>query len=163
MKSVLISIKPKYCELIVNGEKTIEVRKSRPKIETPFKCYIYMSQGDLKYLGSYSEWIYKNRMKVIGEFTCDNVYNLVNAFGGIIFADENLNQLEPQLFRDMSCLTDEKTADYLGNKDGYGWHISDLKIYDKPKELSEFFTPMGKRPSYMIERPPQSWQYVEEI
>lgn len=80
MKSVLISIKPKYCELIANGKKTIEVRKSRPKIEMPFKCYIYMSQGDLKDLGSYSEWIYKNRMKVIGEFICDKVYNLVNAF-----------------------------------------------------------------------------------
>lgn len=73
MKSVLISIRPKWCEKIASGKKTIEVRKSRPKIETPFKCYIYMSQGDLKDLGSYSEWIYKNRMKVIGEFVCDRI------------------------------------------------------------------------------------------
>ena len=51
--------------------------------------------------------------------------------------------------------------DYLNGEKGYGWHISDLVIYDKPKELSEFFTPMGKRPSYMLERPPQSWCYVE--
>ena len=76
---------------------------------------------------------------VIGEFICDKVYELVNAFGGIMFADENLNQLEPQLFRDMSCLTDEQTADYFGDKDGYGLHITDLKIYDKPRELSEFW------------------------
>lgn len=40
-KSVLISIRPKWCELIASGEKTIEVRKTRPKLETPFKCYIY--------------------------------------------------------------------------------------------------------------------------
>lgn len=189
MKSVLISINPKWVEKIVNGEKTIEVRKNLPKIETPFKCYIYMSQGDLKDLCSYSEWIYQNRMKVIGEFVCDKVYNLVNAFGGIMFADENLNQLEPQLFRDMSCLTDEQTADYFGNKDGYGWHISDLKIYDKPKELSEFNRPCpienkdcenciryGKPYTWnfdekkgtiyctrRLNRPPQSWQYVEEL
>ena len=38
---VLISIRPQWCELIANGKKTIEVRKSRPKLETPFKCYIY--------------------------------------------------------------------------------------------------------------------------
>lgn len=162
MKSVMLSIQPKWVEKIANREKTIEVRKSAPK-EVPFKCYIYMTQGTYKDLGIYSEGIYQNRMKVIGEFLCDKVYNLVNAFGGIMFSDENFNQLEPQLFRYMSCLTDEQTEDYLGNKDGYGWHISDLKIYDKPKELSEFFTPMGKRPSYMIERPPQSWQYVEEL
>ena len=186
MKSVLISIKPKWVEKITSRKKTIEVRKTAPK-EVPFKCYIYMTKGTYKDLGSYSEWIYKNRMKVIGEFICDKVYNLVNAFGGIMFADENLNQLEPQLFRDMSCLTDEQTADYFGDKDGYGWHISDLKIYDKPKELSEFYTipengsdcccgciwnetSLDEMPcrtctserKYLY-RPPQSWQYVEEL
>ena len=40
-KAVLISIRPKWVEKIVNGEKTIEVRKTRPKMNTPFKCYIY--------------------------------------------------------------------------------------------------------------------------
>lgn len=179
MKSVLISIRPKWVKKIIKGEKTIEVRKSKPKLEAPFKCYIYKTKkrilrdithkGDIDWFGNIAketgicscpDW---DGGKVIGEFICDKVYNLVNAFGGIVFADENLNQLESQLFMDMSCLTDEQTEDYLGNKDGYGLHITDLKIYDKPKELSEFFTPMGKRPSYMIERPPQSWQYVEEL
>ena len=67
-----------------------------------------------------------------------------------------------------ACISYREICDYFYGKNydntvriGYGWHISDLKIYDKPKELSEFFTPMGKRPSYMIERPPQSWCYVE--
>ena len=40
-KSVMISIRPKWCEKIVNGEKTIEVRKTRPKLNTPFRVYIY--------------------------------------------------------------------------------------------------------------------------
>ena len=49
MKSVLISIKPKYCELIANGKKTVEVRKTRPKIKFPFKCYIYCTKGETLY------------------------------------------------------------------------------------------------------------------
>ena len=211
MKSILISIRPKWCEKIVNGEKTIEVRKTAPK-EVPFKAYIYCTKANKKYQticgcmvintdelyrlpngeikhgwsgelmccnGEYTRDNFLNG-KVIGEFICDKVYNLVNAFGGIMFADENLNQLEPQLFRDMSCLTDEQTADYLGDKDGYGLHISDLKIYGKPKELSEFFKPCPTKEKgdclscdFLAEndyggvctnnltRPPQSWCYVE--
>ena len=41
MKAVLISLRPKWCEKIASGEKKIEVRKTRPKLQTPFKCYIY--------------------------------------------------------------------------------------------------------------------------
>ena len=156
MKSVLISIQPKWVEKIVKGEKTIEVRKKRPKVENPFKCYIYMSIGDLKDLGLYSEWIYKNRMKVIGEFLCDRIE---------IFEKSELGIKSKDFFSlAESCVKVKDMREYIGeNKIAYGWHISDLKIYDKPKELGEFFTPMGKRPSYMIERPPQSWQYLEEI
>ena len=44
-KSVMISIRPKWCEKIVNGEKTIEVRKTRPKLNTPFRVYIYCTLG----------------------------------------------------------------------------------------------------------------------
>ena len=198
MKSIMLSIRPKWVEKIASGKKTIEVRKSAPK-EVPFKAYIYetkkehlrvvFKKGDYIFsddhnAGKFDENIFvKDRYswqgKVVGEFICDKVYNLVNAFGGIMFADENLNQLEPQLFRDMSCLTDKQTADYLGNKDGYGWHISDLKIYDKPKELSEFCIPCKtncedcKKPLFydcwkekgkikVVTRPPQSWQYVED-
>lgn len=216
MKSILISIQPKWCEKIVSGEKTIEVRKSAPK-EVPFKAYIYATKPKRFYkCGAVSTsdellWLANGKVKmgdgfnfwadgdeyqclngrVIGEFVCDKVYNLIDAFGGIVFADENLNQLEPQIFRDMSCLTDEQTANYLGDKDGYGLHITDLKIYDKPKELSEFRKPLDSvycsyykdyceegcvgfgSTDYVcndywkwekgLTRPPQSWQYVEEI
>lgn len=187
MKAVILSIRPQWCEKIVSGKKTIEVRKTAPK-EVPFKAYIYCSkekkQDDIIWAGAFGDRGKWNG-HVIGEFICDKVYNLVNAFGGIVFADENLNQLEPQLFRDMSCLTDEQTADYLGDKDGYGWHISDLKIYDKPKKLSEFYRPCSYsgicyscnrfRPNGTpndepndfcdgeIIRPPQSYMYVKEV
>lgn len=209
MKSVLISIQPQWCEKIASGKKTIEVRKSAPK-EVPFKAYIYCTKAKKFYkCGAVSTsdellWLANRKVeigdgfklwaagdeyqglngRVIGEFICDKVYNLIDAFGGIMFADENLNQLEPQLFRDMSCLTDEQTADYLGDKDGYGLHISDLKIYDKPKELSEFYAKCnipeskcklcdncfykenGYGQDYAVKkltRPPQSYMFVEEI
>ena len=198
MKSVIISIRPKWVEKIASGKKTIEVRKSAPK-EVPFKAYIYetkkehlrvvFKKGDYIFsddhnAGKFDENIFvKDRYswqgKVVGEFICDKVYNLVNAFGGIMFADENLNQLEPQLFRDMSCLTDKQTADYLGDKDGYGWHISDLKIYDNPKPIMQFYKPCPIKikncpvcelySTYTgccmnnIDRPPQSYMFVEEL
>lgn len=187
MKKILISIRPQWVEKIASGKKTIEVRKSAPK-EVPFKAYIYETkESKRRYLNDRFNSFFNNKShytdmgKVIGEFICDKVYNLVNAFGGIMFADENLNQLEPQLFRDMSCLTDEQTADYLGDKDGYGLHITDLKFYDKPKELSEFTRPCSydgicfscKRfiangmpygfCDSTITRPPQSYMFVEEV
>ena len=188
-------------------EKRIEVRKSAPS-EVPFKAYIYatkpkkfckcgamstsdellwLANGKVEMGDGFKFWADGDEYqclngRIIGEFICDKVYNLVNAFGGIMFADENLNQLEPQLFRDMSCLTDEQTADYLGDKDGYGWHISDLKIYDRPRELSEFYKPCPTKEkgdclscdcladndyggicTNNLTRPPQSWQYVEEL
>ena len=185
MKSILISVRPKWVEKIARGEKTIEVRKTAPK-GIPFKAYIYCTeekkQDDIIWAGAFGDRGKWNG-HIIGEFICDKVYNLIDAFGGIMFEDENLNQLEPQLFRNMSCLTDEQTADYLGNKDGYGWHISDLKIYDKPKELSEYWGRIKWLSEHTVEcwncfakcverngnhyqpitRPPQSWQYVEEI
>ena len=167
MKSVLISINPKWVEKIVNGEKTIEVRKTAPKCETPFKCYIYMTQGKLKDLGIYSEWVYKNRMKVIGEFICDKASEL-----DYVYYWNNGYEFE-------TCLTYRQVADYGKGKPLYGWHISDLKIYDKPKELSEFIKPCTMMFKYceecefysthtgcctnFVTRPPESWCYVEEL
>ena len=146
MKSVLISIRPKSCEKIANGDCNILIKKSAPK-EVPFKCYIYMTQGAFKDLGSYSEWIYKNRMKVIGEFVCDSI--------------EDFSKWEfdySSLLRHINLYSgtngDYKFLDnYLkGEKYGYGWHISDLKIYDKPLSLKE----LG------VTHPPQSYMFVEE-
>ena len=64
MKSVLLSIKPEWCELIASGKKTLEVRKTKPKLNTPFKCYIYCTKGKSDNQSS---------GKVIGEFTCDDM------------------------------------------------------------------------------------------
>lgn len=153
----MISIKPKWCELIASGKKTIEVRKTKPKIDVPFKCYIYCTKpkgkydyglcidkgvcGTLKSVGLLAKCNYefaeKNEMpilsgKVIGEFVCDKIT--------MSFVGYNTDGL-PSYWDiiDGSCLTPNELVCYGEWKTLYGWHISDLVIYDKPKELSEFY------------------------
>ena len=172
MKSVLISIRPKWTEKIANGEKTIEVRKSAPK-EVPFKCYIYETQGQyVKFThGAHTKYGY-GRGKVIGEFICDKVDEYHYDYcDGVDIDDDTI--LETAIDR-------EDINIYAKGKTLYGWHISDLKIYDKPKELSEFCIPCKvscencKNPLYfecwceekgkkIVTRPPQSWCYVEDL
>ncbi|MBQ6906209.1 MAG: ASCH domain-containing protein [Clostridia bacterium] len=181
MKSVLISIQPKWCELIASGKKTVEVRKTRPKIATPFKCYIYCTankQGtkDLLEIHGTDGKIRKANGKVIGEFVCDCITPLYN-----VCYDEwerllgGLHRIEKELVG-QACLTEKELHSYANGKRCYAWHISDLVIYDKPRELSEFkracpeyvyacamcrhsdYTGMRCTP---ITRPPQSWLYVE--
>ena len=144
MKSVLISIQPQWCEKIASRIKTIEVRKSAPK-EVPFKCYIYCTKAKNKWNLSDYEGAYENskgeivyaQQHIIGEFICDKVYLIKNQGSRFSVAGEEqsvTNEIARQ-----SCLDYDDMVSYLGKKDGYGLHISDLKIYDKPKELSEFY------------------------
>lgn len=184
MKSILLSIKPKYVELIASGEKIIEVRKTAPQ-EVPFKCYIYESRNgghrckhcnekDSCY--SYAPknvGCYNGRGKVIGEFICDKVDEYPYDYcDGVDIDDDTI--LETAIDR-------EDINIYAKGKTLYGWHISDLKIYDKPRELSEFSRPCSysglcfscKRTSFKkdgnllcntkITRPPQSWMRVEDL
>ena len=177
-KAVMLSIRPKWCEKIVNGDKTIEVRKTRPKLETPFKVYIYCTLPKYPHedfiATDYPRPQFYGGGKVIGEFTCDAITR-VNICG---FWDDSGKQLDSRLKE--TCLTSEKLCDYLGEKVGYGWHISNLKIYDTPKELIEFHTwkkcKSCSKSGYestaciydencmipaAITKAPQSWCYVE--
>ena len=154
-KAVLISIRPEWVEKIANSEKTLELRKTEPKLETPFKVYIYCTAGNLSY--EVSNGIFCNisgGRLVVGEFVCDKI---------IICGSGCLKMLEGVF--DESGLNISQIETYLDGKDGHFWHISNLKIYDAPKPLSEFMglrkTKFGYAP-VEIKRPPQSWCYVEE-
>lgn len=146
-KAVLISIQPKWCELIASGKKTIEVRKTKPNLTTPFKCYIYQTKRTWIYniYSKIADW----QQKVIGEFVCDGT--------------EKIIPYRYPFDVEGTFLTNLQIMNYGGNKPIYFWHISNLKIYDKPKELSEFYKTAicdynGLEP---ITRPSQSWCYVE--
>lgn len=161
MKSVLISIQPKWCELIASGKKTVEVRKTKPNLATPFKCYIYQTRKTWVYniYSRIADW----QGKVIGEFVCDT-----------IITDKTFGH--DALFKAAACMSDAEIAAYCVNPKMYGWHISDLVIYDEPRDLknyqqcfkcefrqscvegAECYDAEGW---YALSRPPQSWCYVE--
>ena len=138
MKSILISIQPKWCELITSGKKTIEVRKTAPK-ETPFKAYIYQSKRNWIY--KILPWLKERRQKVIGEFVCNSVTCIQTYYGNS--GEKHLTNLFGIDIKN-TCLSLHEIFDYIigDKKDGTGWlyHITDLKIYDKPKDLREFCT-----------------------
>ncbi len=178
-KAVLISIRPEWVEKILSGEKTLELRKTEPKLETPFKCYIYCT-NDRK--DSDRLWVLREQIRkeyngiaavcahlraqpdlhsvgnghVVGEFVCDKI--------GVIWGGGYLKMPESAFAG--SCLNMYQIDTYLDGKDGHFWHISNLKIYDAPKPLSAFKglrkTKFGYAP-VAIKRPPQSWCYVEEL
>lgn len=159
-KAVMLSVRPKWCEKIASGEKTIEVRKTRLKLETPFKCYIYCTIDGIKKMPK--DYIAESveRGKVIGEFICERIA-LIAYDGGELSSTTNA------AFSPATCLTQSEIIAYIGDKGRcYGWHISDLRIYDAPRELSEFTglrnTRFGAAP-YDIKRAPQSWCYVEAM
>lgn len=162
MKSVLISIQPQWCEKIFSGEKTIEVRRNRPKLEPPFTVYVYCTKTGMGLYGDRNHYVtditnflkgdaaegfertsglHKWNGKVIGSFVCDKIDEYeANERGWYIY---------PQ---DETCLLCDEIAHYGKGKPLYGWHITAPKLFDKPRELSEFG----------ITRAPMSWCYVEQ-
>ena len=209
-KAVMLSIRPKWCEKIVNGNKTIEVRKTRPKLDMPFKCYIYCTNirpflvwGDIfrgdwftefTRISGYSRaeadkiWDVFNG-HIAGEFTCDRIYEIqkrgipenfdycylsLNEWGNDDIAAE-INAISA------SCVSKGELNAYGARTPVlYGWHISNLRIYDTPRDLGEFRRACPNswycescamyrenngtcgNESLQLKHPPQSWCYVEE-
>lgn len=169
MNEIMLSVRPKWCELIAKGQKTIEIRKTKPNCDVPFKVYIYCTKPSKKYLtvcgcmilnsdelfrlptgeikrgSSVEMMMYDNYTtdnflngKVIGEFTCDRIYELeTQSPGGSYYVKGEDRSTTNDVAR-QSCLFLKDMHEYLRSKGGYGWHISYLKIYDEPKQLSEF-------------------------
>lgn len=180
-KAVMIAIQPKWCELIASGKKTVEVRKTRPKLDAPFKCYIYCTKNkgvhDLLEIHSPDGKICKANGKVMGEFVCDGFIPYING--------RPLSEYEKTkvAVEECACLNADDIRIYEPAGNPIGWHISDLQIYDTPKKFSAFLKPCphgedsscfvceksGYAPDMHIDcfntitRPPQSWCYVEDF
>lgn len=159
-KAVLISLRPEWCEKIVNGRKSIEVRKTRPKMDTPFKCYIYCTQSaDMLWILKERErylhpdkiadvfkaakcgGAYRGNGKIIGEFVCDNIFERIVRVGTscepskYCICDWNMDCTPLDTLLADACLTKDELEKYLDGGVGYGWHISNLKIYNHPRNL----------------------------
>lgn len=199
MKAVILNTKPENCELILNGEKTIDVRKSKPNLKTPFKCYIYCGKGKLLtkfhrdgelYIVTgkkYQKALAKNENptlngKIVGEFICDRIYQYTttNFNEGVDISDEDMQKMACMTYEELSRYESSASNDFCLSYYGlFGWHISNLIIYDKPKELNDFYKPCNWNYNCgschhwdsdnaldclydeKITRPPSSWCYTE--
>lgn len=136
MIAVLISIHPEWCRLIANLIKVFEIRKTKPKIKPPFKCYIYCTNGKgLNDVIMTHDRCHVLNGKVIGEFTCDKIVDIYPEYGYLDAACVGGSGY----ILDKCGLTRRDLINYGKGKILYGWHISELQIYDKPKELGEFW------------------------
>ena len=186
MKKILIAVHPKWCEMICNGKKTIEVRRNRPKLEPPFEVLVYETKGQFikSVRGACTTYGY-GRGKVIGSFVCDKVEKITPS---VEWGSHGYDTVDDDLLKEMR-LERGYLENYGSGVTLYGWHITAPKLFDKPKELSEFYIPckwyekgegcpedcalfdydgaidetddfcLGKR---TIIRPPQSFYYIEE-
>lgn len=161
MKSLLISIKPIWCAKIMNGDKNIEVRKNKALANAIQKLidengyadiYVYCSKSEGKYK---EDKLYSDTCPIINDtsyFTAIYISHKQPLNGKVVFkfrcykVEEiswqiGLYELDQQGFSDFldkCCLGFFQLKNYLNKKNGYAIHISDLKIFDEPKELSEF-------------------------
>lgn len=166
-KSVMLSIEPHWAHLIETGEKTIEVRKSKPcpkhNQHEPFRVYLYVTKhkesllhvmydgedfcgepyhGKPVFLKTFKHFDWQRYTQVVaGECVCDGFSSPM--------MDIFIGEYEPP---EGCCLTAEQMKKYAGGKRLYGWHLRDVVIYKKPKSLAEFG----------LKRPPQSWCYVKD-
>ena len=134
---VIISIKPKWCDLIISGQKVDEIRKTKPDTSHgPLRVFIYKT----------------NRGKLIGEFTLRKC-TYIQAWIDIDGTKHLGNTLGLR-----HCIENEELFDYLYREPkpgkpypgGWAWHIDNLVVYDNPKRLDLVCG---------IKRPPQSWRY----
>lgn len=161
-RAILISIRPEWLAKILNGEKTLEIRKTAPKCWLPIDVYIYCTKGkDVlsinpfdNTVGFFKTYAYGDtdlNGKVVAKFTLREIFQFpkIEMPNGSTAIEGPIRIISKIVKK--ACLSGEELLAYCKIGDNYAWHISDLVIFDEPKELSEFG----------LKRAPQSWQYVE--
>lgn len=148
-KAVLISIQPWWCVRIARGEKTVEVRKTAPKLKTPFKCYIYCTnKRPFLAWGDVFRGNWETEFTDISGYSRERAEKIWDLFNGKVMGEFICDRIDPadvDHIKDIAkaaCLSLPEMWEY-GRKssafDLFGWHISNLVIYDDPKPLSEFY------------------------
>ena len=166
MKAILMSIRTEWCDLIIRRKKTVELRKTCPRLQTPFKVYIWCTKARTFWARVHGNGWQQLDERVIGEFICDDIRRIGPEYCVV------KEDIESAISG--SCLTVPQVKDYAGWKSGmsyadlkdlYGWNISDLKIYDEPVKLKNFQAKRLDRRGGGLKAvcdPPQSWFYVED-
>ena len=209
MKAVLRSVKPYWLYLIITGKKTLEVGKSCPQAKNWNKVVEMYCSKDMRSFNRIpeedKEWMRKYLGKVACRFVCDWIAELDCELYNdgsdeeirSVWYDEDDGERYTEIIARTgnhpwlshhACMSWDEFKAYMGEgeKTFYGWHISDLKIYDKPKELNEFVAVQERDycdgcgvawescngdyhctqkhcDGYHLSRPPQSWMYIREL
>lgn len=169
MKAILISIKPKYVADILNGKKTLEIRKTIPNCELPIDVYIYCTHDKKDKLfknlqtNEYLlfDWQDVNGFNgsVVAKFTLKEVRPIYVVHFNTYYEYKPVDMLQAQL-EIRSCLNQIELDNYLHKKKGYAWCIDNVVAFNKPKQLSEFDIKVRDN-VYRRRKAPQSWCYVE--
>ena len=176
-KVIIMTEQPKWLVKILNGEKTIEIRKTMSKCELPIDVYLYCTKGTLYFNAYENEWqtsrvdrkllnpsLHHRSGKVVAKFTLNNVEDC---------CDMSRAELEHKSRLSISEICLYIKAKEVDPKMVYAWHIDDLVIFNEPMELREFSTfkretiycgmdcpPYTDWVEYRVRKAPQSWQYA---
>ena len=158
MKAIMISIRPEWVAKILNGEKVLEVRRgsalykaintlidkqgvapmlvdcTKGKDKKDSLVYVKHDLFD----DSVEEFVFNGRVVARFNATAEEIKQRIGVFwvwGGHPYYTENVSE-ENLLKR--SCLSATKLEKYLQGKIGTAIHINDLKVFDRPKLLTEF-------------------------
>lgn len=193
-KAILISIKPEWVAKILNGEKTLEIRKTIPKCDLPIDVYIYCTKGPgychhafNAFRSSDNKAVIPMQLcngKVVAKFTLNKVEEIKKVWYVSAFTKQKTiscyrgdkNGLIRKQLEEKSCLSLLELKSYIGWDKGYAWHIDNLEIFDKPKELREFYVYSysvsgigldGEDKTFEILKPltkaPQSYCYIKDV
>lgn len=160
-RAVLLSIKPEWCEKIIAGKKTIEIRKTAPKLEAPFVCYMYMSKHRWAFdllrslgLNDLADRLVEATGKVVAEFICNDVERYCECSKEserFYLREDEWLSVYPINYAP-TCLTEKDFLEYGQGKNLYGLCVSALQVYEAPKPLE----------SYGLVRAPMSWCYIKK-
>lgn len=175
-KAIMIPVKPIWCAKIMNGDKSIEVRKSKALYkatkklieEQGYAIFFMYCTKDKKHKLEYCDynggiWCANDggdfcNGKVVAKFTVRKVEEIYVGFG-VKYQDIKIgitNDKFDYLLLKKACLTEDDLINYLKPRiydewdyydtNFYTYHIEDLVIFDRPRELCEFHTNIKKEP-----------------
>lgn len=180
-QAILMSIQPQYLVDILNGKKTIEIRKTMPKCDLPIDVYLYCCKSKPFLYGCYAESDY-NDMPISGfgyttsfcAYEDEYMFYRTENFNGEIVAKFTLNVIDKIEFNenyldfgkndelDKMCLTYDDLVGYGKDKNLYAWHIDNLQIFDEAMELSEFHKPCIRPKMQYCPSCPKGYVYMSE-
>lgn len=169
-KAILISINPKHLMNILNGKKTIELRKTYPHCALPIDVYIYCTKSNTQYLVGSKDKVCDILTKRASDRFSPNIENYIG--NGKVVAKFTLNHVNMDFLNNVlepACVSRKEAEDYLEGRPCWQWKIDNLVIFDKPMLLKDFHKVLYRdKTGYCIEygnvltRAPQSWCYVED-